>query len=110
MSGLEVAKREFLQGDGGIDVRVRHREDLDRAANALGTDAGVDVSRARLALPVTGGPDELITAIRALADAGVALDDIALRRPTLDDVFLALTGHTTKTTENDTDAPREVAA
>jgi ABC-2 type transport system ATP-binding protein len=34
--------------------------------------------------------------VRALADAGVALDDISLRRPTLDDVFLSLTGRTTE--------------
>ena len=32
-------------------------------------------------------------AVRRLDDAGVGIDDIALRRPTLDDVFLALTGH-----------------
>jgi ABC-2 type transport system ATP-binding protein len=31
--------------------------------------------------------------IRALDEAGIAIDDIGLRRPTLDDVFLSLTGH-----------------
>ena len=31
--------------------------------------------------------------VRALGDARIALDDVALRRPTLDDVFLSLTGH-----------------
>ena len=31
--------------------------------------------------------------MRELDDAGIAIDDIGLRRPTLDDVFLALTGH-----------------
>jgi ABC-2 type transport system ATP-binding protein len=31
--------------------------------------------------------------VRDLDDAGIAIDDIALRRPTLDDVFLSLTGH-----------------
>jgi len=33
--------------------------------------------------------------VRALDDAGIAVEDITLRRPTLDEVFLALTGHTT---------------
>ena len=61
--------------------------------------------RSRVALPVTAGPDELVAAVRALDVAGVALDDIALRRPTLDDVFLTLTGHTT-----DADAHEEVLA
>jgi len=34
-----------------------------------------------------------VTVIRSLDDAGIALDDVGLRRPTLDDVFLSLTGH-----------------
>ena len=32
-------------------------------------------------------------AVRRLDDAGVGIDDIALHRPTLDDVFISLTGH-----------------
>jgi ABC-2 type transport system ATP-binding protein len=35
----------------------------------------------------------IIEAVRRLDEAGVGIDDIALRRPTLDDVFLSLTGH-----------------
>ncbi len=35
----------------------------------------------------------IVEAVRRLSDAGVGVDDLALRRPTLDDVFLALTGH-----------------
>ena len=35
----------------------------------------------------------IVEAVRRLEDASVGVDDIALRRPTLDDVFLALTGH-----------------
>jgi len=80
-----------------IDVHVRDAGDLPRAAEALGPEAAVDRERSRVALPVVGGADELIVAIRALDGAGVALEDIALRRPTLDDVFLTLTGHTTET-------------
>jgi ABC-2 type transport system ATP-binding protein len=34
----------------------------------------------------------LVQVVRDLDDAGIAIDDIALRRPTLDDVFLSLTG------------------
>ena len=36
--------------------------------------------------------------VRALDDAGVGMDDIAIHRPTLDDVFLALTGHAAEET------------
>jgi ABC-2 type transport system ATP-binding protein len=35
----------------------------------------------------------IVDAVRRLDDAGVGVEDIALRRPTLDDVFLSLTGH-----------------
>jgi hypothetical protein len=72
---------------------VRDPQDLGRAADALGPAATVDLTRSRLALPTEQGAEDLIAALRALDDAGVALADIALRRPTLDDVFLALTGH-----------------
>jgi ABC-2 type transport system ATP-binding protein len=82
-------------GHDVIDVRVRDAGDLARAGEALGAAATVDAERSRVALPAAGGAEALVGAIRALDDAGVALADIALRRPTLDDVFLALTGHTT---------------
>ena len=87
-----------------IDVRIADTANLALAAGALGDDATIDSERSRVALPVRDGPEELVAAIRALDSAGVALDDIALRRPTLDDVFLALTGHTT-----DTPSPQEAA-
>jgi len=44
--------------------------------------------------PVVGGSLTLVDAVRALDSAHVAIADVALRRPTLDDVFLSLTGHT----------------
>ena len=36
---------------------------------------------------------KIVDAVRRLDDSGIAVDDIAMRRPTLDDVFLSLTGH-----------------
>jgi ABC-2 type transport system ATP-binding protein len=44
-------------------------------------------------VPVTHRPGLIAEAVRSLDDAGVWIDDIAVRRPTLDDVFLVLTGH-----------------
>ena len=44
-------------------------------------------------VPVRGRSGAIAEAVRRLDDAGVGIDDIALRRPTLDDVFIALTGH-----------------
>jgi ABC-2 type transport system ATP-binding protein len=40
-----------------------------------------------------GGAGVLVQVVRDLDEAGIVIDDIGLRRPTLDDVFLALTGH-----------------
>jgi len=44
-------------------------------------------------VPSDGGAKRLATVIREFDDAGIVIDDIGLRRPTLDDVFLSLTGH-----------------
>ncbi len=50
--------------------------------------------RARtLVAPIAGGPPTLRAALRAFEEAGIELRDVGLRRPTLDDVFLTLTGH-----------------
>ncbi len=84
-----------------IDVSVKHDGDLQRAVDALGPEATVEVGNSRVWLPVTRGADELIAAVQALGAAGIPLDDIGLRRPTLDDVFLALTGHTTEQADGD---------
>ncbi len=44
---------------------------------------------------MANGAHDLVEAVRRLDDLGVSVLDITLRRPSLDDVFLALTGHTT---------------
>ena len=59
----------------------------------------------RHASRVDGGADELAAVAASLDDAGIAIDDIGLRRPTLDEVFLALTGQPI-----DTAAPTRAAA
>jgi ABC-2 type transport system ATP-binding protein len=46
-----------------------------------------------LVIPAVNGARTLTAAVRALDDAGIEPQDIGLRRPTLDDVFLSLTGH-----------------
>jgi ABC-2 type transport system ATP-binding protein len=62
-----------------------------------------------LTAPITGGAQTLTDALRALDSEGVALRDVGLRRPTLDDVFLALTGHVAeRSDEPSTDQPGKV--
>jgi ABC-2 type transport system ATP-binding protein len=58
--------------------------------------ATVDDHRRSLLIPVSGGAAVLTDALRRLDAAHIVLDDVGLRRPTLDDVFLSLTGHPTE--------------
>jgi ABC-2 type transport system ATP-binding protein len=55
----------------------------------------------KLTVPVTGGARLLAEVIRELDTRGVEIDDIGLRRPTLDDVFITLTGHSVEEGEKD---------
>ena len=84
-------------GGERIEVVVRDRSDIGRAVEALRRDADgeitVDEHTRRLIAPVNGGAKRLVQVVRDLDELGVSIDDITLRRPTLDDVFLALTGH-----------------
>ena len=61
--------------------------------------ASLDEHRRSLLMPVTGGAVVLTDALRRLDAADIVLDDVGLRRPTLDDVFLSLTGHATEPAE-----------
>jgi ABC-2 type transport system ATP-binding protein len=84
-------------GGERIEVVVHDAADLRTAREVVSrmcvADATVDQHTRRLTAPAAGGVQQLVTVIRALDDAGIALDDVGVRRPTLDDVFLALTGH-----------------
>ncbi|NYI06049.1 ATP-binding cassette domain-containing protein [Allostreptomyces psammosilenae] len=62
------------------------------AKHAVG-EAHVEQQAKRVVVPVSGGAGALADIIRDLDVQGIRIADIALRRPTLDDVFLALTGH-----------------
>jgi len=65
-------------------------------------------------VPVSGGASRLGDALRRLDAEQIAVDDIGLRRPTLDDVFLSLTGHTAEADadphQTDDGADEEVSA
>ena len=92
---------EELKGHTGgemLRIRVSDRTQTDTAAqevSKLGTGApNVVQETGQISLPVNGGASILAEVVRRLDAAGVAITDIALQQPTLDDVFLALTGRT----------------
>ncbi len=96
-----------------IEVRAHHRDDLPAIAAALGRleqgGAQVDEATRRVSVGVGGASDGLRAALRSLEAAGIEVDDIALRQPTLDEVFLALTGKPTRSDDEDR-APQRAAA
>jgi ABC-2 type transport system ATP-binding protein len=64
-------------------------------------EVSVENHTRKLTVPVTGGAKLLAEVIRDLDTVGVAIDDIGLRRPTLDDVFISLTGHAAEAAEEE---------
>ncbi|WP_308282552.1 ATP-binding cassette domain-containing protein [Pseudonocardia nigra] len=84
-------------GGDRIDVTMRDERDVAAAAALLarstGADPEVDAPLRRISAPARKRVAALTEVVRALDDAGRAAEDIGVRRPTLDEVFLHLTGH-----------------
>ncbi|GHF61762.1 daunorubicin resistance protein DrrA family ABC transporter ATP-binding protein [Streptomyces mashuensis] len=84
-------------GGERVELVVRDRQHLPTALEVLrgfgGDGATVEQHTRKVTAPVTGGARLLAEVIRELDARAVEIDDIGLRRPTLDDVFLSLTGH-----------------
>lgn len=84
-------------GGDRIEVIVHEGGSLTEAEAILqrGSDgqAVVDSHMRKITFPTGSGSKGLVLVIRDLDEAGIDIDDIALRRPSLDDVFLELTGH-----------------
>jgi ABC-2 type transport system ATP-binding protein len=82
-------------GGERIEVVAHDPNDLSRAALLLAPDGTgtIEDHTRRITIAAHGGAAQLVDVVRRLGEAGIKIDDIALRRPTLDDVFLALTGH-----------------
>ncbi|MFI8926296.1 ATP-binding cassette domain-containing protein [Streptomyces sp. NPDC053474] len=96
-------------GGERVEVVVHERDHIAVARDILtGFGKGettVDQHTRKLTVPVTGGAKLLAEVIRDLDARGIEIDDIGLRRPTLDDVFISLTGHIAEAEEgNGTDA------
>src|SRR3954447_5502807 len=94
-------------GGERLELTVKDGSRLAEARGMLepkGVGAAVLDARSRqLVMPVSGGAQVLTEALRLLDGAGIELDDVGLRRPTLDDVFLSLTGHATVEDEDEND-------
>jgi ABC-2 type transport system ATP-binding protein len=82
-------------GGERLEIRLDDPADLDAAVSAL-TPMSDELPSTEAGLVRVGVRERrgaIVEAVRRLSEAGVGVDDLTLRRPTLDDVFLALTGH-----------------
>jgi ABC-2 type transport system ATP-binding protein len=97
------AELKTRAGDDMIEVHVHDADDLpavSRVLAKLGHDPRVDVPTRRAYVPVDNGSARLMEALRVLDQQGITVEDVSLRRPTLDEVFLALTGKPAQTTDS----------
>jgi ABC-2 type transport system ATP-binding protein len=87
-------------GGSVVEVHVRDARDLTRVAELLRRldhdSVEIDEPTRRVSVQVDSGGEGLMGAMRSVNAAGVELEDIALRQPNLDEVFLALTGRPTE--------------
>ncbi|MGW7287846.1 ATP-binding cassette domain-containing protein [Streptomyces sp. NPDC054847] len=90
-------------GGDRIEVVAREAADLPAIAKTVArvadTDPTTDEPERRVHAPVTDRVAALTEVARTLQDERIPVEDIGLRRPSLDDVFLRLTGHGTQTEE-----------
>ena len=97
-------------GGSYCEVVPLNLKDIPSIVAALGSLLPEDYRSAitpesdRLAVPAPDGAKTLAEALRRLDDANIDLVDIALRRPSLDDVFLSLTGHVAEVADDTADA------
>jgi ABC-2 type transport system ATP-binding protein len=95
-------------GGERVEVVVHERERIATASEVLRGfgkgDTTVKEHMRKITVPVSGGAKLLAEVIRELDVRGIEIDDIGLRRPTLDDVFLSLTGHAAETADEENGA------
>jgi ABC-2 type transport system ATP-binding protein len=100
-------------GGERLEVELEDVADAERAISALTEicQEPPSLEDHRVIVPVRHRTGVIADAVLRLNAAGVGIDDIVVHRPTLDDVFLALTGHRAEEpADDDTATPEEVAA
>jgi len=84
-----------------LEVHVVDQTDLDTARELLKPELSIvtDTDARRIDIPIPEGAERSLDLLRQLQDGGVSISNFQLRQPTLDDVFLALTGPTVTESE-----------
>jgi ABC-2 type transport system ATP-binding protein len=106
-SGTSDELKDRVGGER-LEVRLEHGADVEAAIRSLAVlSDGAPVSEDSVVrLNVRQRSGIIVQAVRQLSEAGVGVEDLTVRRPTLDDVFLELTGHAAEDqAEGEGDAP-----
>lgn len=83
-----------------LTVRAEDRGTVSEILRSVaGDDPKVDDSNGRMSIPASSA-QTLLTVARKLEESSITPDDIGLRKPTLDDVFLSITGHVAENAES----------
>jgi ABC-2 type transport system ATP-binding protein len=100
--GTPDALKDRVGGER-LEVHLADTSAVDAAVRALApmADEPPAADGETVRLPVSRRSGTIVEAVRRLDEAGVAVDDLGLRRPTLDDVFLALTGHAAEAADDE---------
>jgi ABC-2 type transport system ATP-binding protein len=92
-SGTGAALKQDLEREV-LEIHLADRRDLARAAASIagvGAESSADPEGTRLQVPLSGGARQSLAVLRGLDADDIAIADFQLRKPTLDDVFLAMT-------------------
>ncbi|HYH36476.1 MAG TPA: ATP-binding cassette domain-containing protein [Candidatus Saccharimonadales bacterium] len=91
-------------GSDRLEITISEKGDFETARKAVGgRKLQADAERRILSVATKSGVGELKDSLQRLEAANIEVDSVELRRPTLDDVFLSLTGHGTKQSEEKED-------
>jgi daunorubicin resistance ABC transporter ATP-binding subunit len=95
IAGGTPAQLKSKVGEQRIDVVAADTAALDLLVDLLGEQFQASVAREQrtVSIPAPDDAADLARVAGAVRDSGIVVDELALRRPTLDDAFLALTGH-----------------
>lgn len=93
-----------------IVVEREHLAKVREIVSRITTSVKVDEDLRQVSAPVTTGTKALIEAVKALDEAGIHPLDLGLKRPSLDDVFLSLTGHPAEEVAEQGNSSKEVVA
>lgn len=92
-----------MVGKERIELSFATAEDLAAAITAIGEEVQQSARESRFSIANDAGTKKLKEILQKIEDAGITVEGLSLHKPTLDDVFLKLTGHdTSEETSDDT--------